>query len=253
MCWRPLAKRQPSQLAQPVASYGHSKRLDWMAPWDGDVDAADRVDQLLESLEVDDRHVVDRNAGVALDRSDRERSAAHLVRGVDPVGSVSRDLHPEVARDREVVDAMEVGVRAHEHHRVRVAQPPPGLARRRVGAEQEDRGRLREHEAVLARELPLQPRETGACSPPSRRHGTRSSRRGSTRPPRAGRRRRRCRPSAAPAAREGVSEPCAWAAPPAAGGRSLASGERGWAASAPGAPRGKRGTACLRGPCGALW
>ena len=50
---------------------------------------------------------------------------------------------------------MVVGIGAHEHHRVGVAQPLLALARPRVGPEQEDRRRFRQRQAALAGQLLL--------------------------------------------------------------------------------------------------
>ena len=64
-------------------------------------DAAERVDQLREVLEVDLDEVVDLDAEVLLDGADRERRAAERVGRVDLVRAVAGDVDDGVARDRE--------------------------------------------------------------------------------------------------------------------------------------------------------
>ena len=108
-----------------------------------------RVDQLLEAFEVDDGDMVDVDAREVAHGTDRERGASDLVGRVDPVRAVTGDVHPQVSRDREVVEAMVVGIGADEHHRVGMTQALLPLARPRVRSEKEDRRRLREQHTAL--------------------------------------------------------------------------------------------------------
>ena len=61
---------------------------------DDDVDAADRVDQLAEPVEVDDRDVVDVEPGQVLDRLERQRRPTELRRGVELGGHRARGSRP---------------------------------------------------------------------------------------------------------------------------------------------------------------
>ena len=83
-----------------------------------DRDAAERVDQLLEPLEVDEHHVVHLDAGEVLDRLDRERRAAVGVCRVDLRRGVAGDLGAQVARDRELRDLLARRVDAKQQDRV---------------------------------------------------------------------------------------------------------------------------------------
>ena len=67
----------------------------------GVVDAAERVDEVGEVLEVDLDEVVDLDAEVLLDRADRQRRPADRVGGVDLVAAVAGDVDQRVARDRQ--------------------------------------------------------------------------------------------------------------------------------------------------------
>ncbi len=61
MCWLPFSNRQPGHLSQRACvEYGQSKRFERIGFGTFDVDAAERVDQILEVGEVDDDDVVDR-------------------------------------------------------------------------------------------------------------------------------------------------------------------------------------------------
>ncbi len=71
-----------------------------------DLDPADGVDQLLEAVEVDEDDMVHVEAGEVLDRAQRERGAADLVRRVDLREPDLRDLDLEVARDRQEREAL---------------------------------------------------------------------------------------------------------------------------------------------------
>src|SRR3954447_21154918 len=115
---------------------------------DVDVDAADVVDDLAEAAEVDLDDVVDleRLAGLgeqALDRPDRQPRAAQLVRRVDAVAVVARDVGLEVARDRHHRGRVSVRVQPHEQDRVRPRlEPELPVAVALVGAQDHDRLRL---------------------------------------------------------------------------------------------------------------
>src|SRR5215218_26124 len=110
------------------------------------VDATDRVDRLLEALEVDVDHVVDREAGQPLDRVRGELRAADRVGGVELVDAVARDLDLEVARQRHHRRRLLLRIEAHEDDRVGTLTGTGAAVGRvvgaLVGAEQEDRLRL---------------------------------------------------------------------------------------------------------------
>ena len=124
------------QLAAPEAPgvAVEAVRDDLLGVVDGD--AAERVDELAEAGEVDQDDVVDGDPRERLDGLDRQRRAADRVRGVDAVVAVPGDRHAQVARDRELVDAVALGVDAHEQDRVGAARSAVGAA---VGAEHERR------------------------------------------------------------------------------------------------------------------
>ena len=102
-----------------------------------DRDAPERVDELAEAREVDQHDVVDRDARERLHGLDRERGAAERVGDVDAIVAVARDRHAQVARDRQLRDAVGARVDAHEQDRVGA---PGAAVRAPVGAEHE-RGR----------------------------------------------------------------------------------------------------------------
>ena len=80
--------------------------------------AADGVDQLLEADEVDLHVVVDRDVEVVLDGVD-ERLGAVGVRGVDARGLAGAgDREVEVAREREDVGLLRLGIDPQHHDRV---------------------------------------------------------------------------------------------------------------------------------------
>ena len=87
------------------------------------------------------------------DGAERERRAADLVRRVDLREPDLRDVHLEVARDRQEGESPLAGIGADEHDRV----GPVGALRARlvpaVGAEHEDRRRVRDQQPVGRREL----------------------------------------------------------------------------------------------------
>ena len=91
------------------------------------VDAAERVDELLESREVDVQEVVRVDAGDLLDRLQRLRVPALRVGRVDLVAEAG---HPQVARDRKQRDHVVLRVHPRQHQRVGEAV----LAGRAVGA-----------------------------------------------------------------------------------------------------------------------
>jgi hypothetical protein len=113
------------------------------------VHAAERVGDLLEAAEVDGQHVVEVHVGHALDRVHRARQAAEGERRVDlgaaaaaAVGRVARrDLHPQVARDRDQLRGLMVGRDVHHDQRVRAPGVRVVLDRvrvARVAADQQD-------------------------------------------------------------------------------------------------------------------
>ena len=86
----------------------------------GVVDAARRVDEGWEVVEVDLEDMVDLDAEVLLDRLHRERGAADRVGRVDLVAPVAGDVDDRVARDRELGAVPAPG--AHEQDRVAAAR-----------------------------------------------------------------------------------------------------------------------------------
>ncbi len=153
MCWRPLAKRQPGQLRHRVCvAKGQSNRFEQDRLRHVNRDTAECVDQPLEVREVDDDHVVDGHAGDRVHRADREPRPARLHGRVDLRRAESGDRDAQVARDRQVRDAVVRGIGSDEHHRVGVLVALPLCDRRVVGAEHEDRRRVRDEEAVLVGE-----------------------------------------------------------------------------------------------------
>ena len=88
------------------------------------VDAVEPVDDLLERLEVDCDHVVDRDPGQLLHRRQRPLGAAVRVGLVDPAGPRRMPLAPrvsddEVAREREQRHDIPLRIDPNEHDRVR--------------------------------------------------------------------------------------------------------------------------------------
>jgi hypothetical protein len=86
-----------------------------------DVDAAEVVRHLDQTVEVDGHVVVDAHLGELLDRLDEQRRAAEGVAGVDLVAAVPGDVDPGVARDRDQLCVLAVGAEAGEHDRVGAA------------------------------------------------------------------------------------------------------------------------------------
>ena len=114
-------------------------------------------------------------AGEVVHRLDRERGAADLERGVDLLRRRAGDRHDDVARDREVVEAVVRRVGAQEHDRVGVAVAGAAADLRVVGAEQQDGRRVREQQAALLCRAPPSRSGRGACSRRRRRSRTRTS------------------------------------------------------------------------------
>ena len=83
---------------------------------DVDLDPADRVDQVFEAGEVDDRDVVDVDAEEPFDRFDLQLGAAEGVGAVDLLRALAGDFGVDVARDREFAEAAAAG--ADQHQRV---------------------------------------------------------------------------------------------------------------------------------------
>ena len=118
-----------------------------------DRDAADCIDDLAERAEVDDDHVVHRQAGQRLHGLDRKRGPAEGVGGVDLVRAVSRDVDAQVARNRDEREPVVVRIRPQQHDRVGAPAAGSVLAvRADVGAEDEDVRRVREERARVGRE-----------------------------------------------------------------------------------------------------
>ena len=154
MCWAPFSKRQPCHcwhLASRRVRAVEAVREDRLGH--DDVDAADRVDQLVEPVEVDDGDVVDVEARQVLDRLQRQRRPTELRGGVELRGPVPGDLDAEVARDREEGEPVLARVGADQHHRVGAMGIAAAGLRAAVGSEDEDRRRGGREEAVLALEL----------------------------------------------------------------------------------------------------
>src|SRR6185437_15377387 len=79
-----------------------------------DLDATDRVDQVFESGEVDDRDVVDLDVEELFHRLDLQRGAAVGEGGVDFRRLVAGDFGKRVARDREFVEGAAAGPDHHQ-------------------------------------------------------------------------------------------------------------------------------------------
>ena len=136
-----------------------------------DLDPADRVDQVFEPGEVDDRDVVDLDVEEVLDRLDLRLGAAEGVGGVDLLRVLAGDLGVGVAGDREFVELAAAGADQHQGVGAELADRAgavrgvavgllveallgrrvPGLGgvgRAGVGADDEDRLRVDEQERV---------------------------------------------------------------------------------------------------------
>ena len=126
------------------------------------VDPAERVDQILEVAEVDDDHVVHVEARELVDRAEGELGTTDLERRVDLLRAVARDRHLEIARDREVVEAVVRRVGPEQHDRVGVHVARARGERGVVGAEHQHGRRVRSQEAALRRECRLRIRREPA-------------------------------------------------------------------------------------------
>ncbi len=93
----------------PLAAAGPAGDVGADLVGDVDGDAADRVDQVFEAGEVDDRDVVDRDAEEPFDGLDLQRGAAEGEGGVDLRRFVAGDLGVAVAGDREFAEAAAAG------------------------------------------------------------------------------------------------------------------------------------------------
>ena len=78
----------------------------------------------------------------------RERRAADLVRGVDLPGAVARDVDAEIARDRQVREAVLAGIGAQQQQRVGAASVAAAGRLPTVGPDHEDRRGLGEQRSV---------------------------------------------------------------------------------------------------------
>ena len=123
-----------------------------------DLDPADRVDQLLEAVEVDDGDVIHVQAGQLPNRAERQRRAADLIGRVDLPEPDLRDLDLQVAGDREVREPPLPGVGADEHDRVGAVGPLAPGSRAPVRPEDEHRPGRGDEQAVGRRELPADTR-----------------------------------------------------------------------------------------------
>ena len=83
-----------------------------------DVDAAHRVDDLLEAGEVDFEIVSDGDVVVRFQRLDHEFGSAVADGRVDAAFAVAGNRDPEVARERDDEAFLEIGVDVHDHDRV---------------------------------------------------------------------------------------------------------------------------------------
>ena len=79
-----------------------------------DFDPADRVDQVFEAGEVDDRDVVDLDVEELFDRLDLQGGAAEGVGGVDFLRRLAGDLGVAVAGDREFAEDAAAGPDQHQ-------------------------------------------------------------------------------------------------------------------------------------------
>ena len=98
-----------------------------------------------------------------MDRLDRQRRPADLHRGVDLLGAGAGDRNHEVARDREVVEAVVRRVGAHQHDRVGVVVASPGRSCRRCRcrAAGSSSSASEEAAALLVRAQPPRPGRAG--------------------------------------------------------------------------------------------
>ncbi len=107
--------------------------------------APERVNEVAEAREVDQHDVVDRDARECAHGADRQCGPAERVGRVDAVVAVPRDRHAQVARDRELGDAVGTRIDAHEQDRVRAAR---AAVRPAVRPEHERRGGIGEQRSA---------------------------------------------------------------------------------------------------------
>ncbi len=102
---------------------------------DAQINAAEGIHDLLESVQVDIEIVIDLESGQIADRLGHQlRTAARqpaFERGVDLVHPATRYVDPEIAREGHDDRLLQAGIRVHEHDRVRAG----GAADVRVVAE----------------------------------------------------------------------------------------------------------------------
>ncbi len=115
---------------------------------DVDLDPPECVDQILEAVEVDDHDVIDRQAREISNRRQGQRRSSELVRRVDLPRAETGDVHAEVARDREVGDAMRRRIRAQEEERVRPSRIAATRRPSPVGPDHESGRRRRQQRPV---------------------------------------------------------------------------------------------------------
>ena len=121
---------------------------------------ADRVDDLLESGEVDLQVVVDRDVEVLLDRLDDALRTA-VERGVELRAAQAGDLHPQVTRERHEQPGVGVRVDVGDHDRVRALARLLGRVPevRLVGRVLDERARVRADDEEVRGLAPLRLRE----------------------------------------------------------------------------------------------
>ncbi len=130
---------------QPQAGPSDRRNLDPLGHQH--VHPADLVDHPLEGRKVEHNVVLDRDPDHALDRAHRQPGSAArkpigfagTVGGVDAVVLKSRDLDPQVTRNREHPDLLGDRVDRNQHHRVGARRADPGLPIAVVQAHQQDR------------------------------------------------------------------------------------------------------------------
>ena len=137
-CWRSIRSKSPSSRPWRIRTYfSASSPWTWCQPFgpllvllavvdrlrDEDVDAADRLGEVVEAGVVDDGHVVDVHAAEVLDRAPGAERAVLREGLVDLVPAVLLalgvvDRHVGVARHRDDVRRLPVGRDVDDHHRV---------------------------------------------------------------------------------------------------------------------------------------
>ena len=90
---------------------------------DTQINAAEGIHDLLESVQVDIEIVIDLEPGQVADRLGHQLGPPPVSppskRGVDLVHPMARDVDPEIARERQDDRLLQVGIRVDEHDRVR--------------------------------------------------------------------------------------------------------------------------------------